>query len=176
MKFHNDFKWNALCQMTPKCNVTDQFAEMLSSPSTCLSVLLNLDVNNKANKQTEPGLEKICLVVTILPEMDVGVSKSHVFLNYSPRALFSQWDTHLHGGAVCSLLPMLFTVGLPPVHSVSVWELTFKELENWCSVINKIAGGRPTSVFIVCSSFWCITSGSRGCCSLAKRCVCLYGI
>lgn len=35
--------------------------------------------------------------------MDVGVSKSHVFLNYSPRALFSQWDTHLHGGAVCSL-------------------------------------------------------------------------
>lgn len=76
--------------MTPKCNVTDQFAEMLSSPSTCLSVLLNLDVNNKTNKQTEPGLEKICLVVTILPEMDVGVSKSHVFLNYSPRALFSQ--------------------------------------------------------------------------------------
>lgn len=106
--------------MTAKCNVTDQFAEMLSSPSTCLLVVLNLDVNKK---KTEPGLEKICLIVTILPEMDVGVSKSHVFLNYSPRALFSQWDTHLHGGAVCSLLPVLFTVGLPPVQSVSVWEL-----------------------------------------------------
>lgn len=48
---------------------------------------------------------------------------------------------------------------------------TFKELENWCSVINKIPGGRPTSVFIVCSIFWCITSGSWGCCSFAKRSV-----
>ncbi|GLD63227.1 tudor and KH domain-containing protein [Lates japonicus] len=28
-------------------------------------------------------------------EMDVGVSKSHVFLNYSPRALFSQWSIPL---------------------------------------------------------------------------------
>ncbi|KAA8581047.1 hypothetical protein FQN60_002628 [Etheostoma spectabile] len=27
--------------------------------------------------------------------MDVGVSKSHVFLNYSPRALFSQWSIPL---------------------------------------------------------------------------------
>uniref|UniRef100_A0A3B4UJ33 Tudor and KH domain containing n=1 Tax=Seriola dumerili TaxID=41447 RepID=A0A3B4UJ33_SERDU len=27
--------------------------------------------------------------------MDVGVSKSHVFLNYSPRALFSQWSVPL---------------------------------------------------------------------------------
>ncbi|KAM6897192.1 tudor and KH domain-containing protein [Xenentodon cancila] len=27
--------------------------------------------------------------------MDVGVSKSHVFVNYSPRALFSQWDVLL---------------------------------------------------------------------------------
>uniref|UniRef100_UPI0037E7AE73 tudor and KH domain-containing protein isoform X2 n=1 Tax=Semicossyphus pulcher TaxID=241346 RepID=UPI0037E7AE73 len=27
--------------------------------------------------------------------MDVGVSKSHVFLNYSPRALFSQWSLPL---------------------------------------------------------------------------------
>lgn len=58
-----------------------------------------------------------------------------------------------------------------------VLALTFKELDNWCSVINKIPGGRPTSVVIVCSRFWCITSGShsRGCCSVAKRsavCVC----
>lgn len=81
--------------MTTKCNVTDQFAVMqclemlkLSSPSTCLSVVLNLDVNKKKNPA---GIgEDLCLIVTILPEMDVGVSKSHVFLNYSPRALFSQ--------------------------------------------------------------------------------------
>lgn len=81
--------------MTTKCDVTDQFAVMqclemlkLSSPSTCLSVVLNLDVNKK--KTPARIGEDLCLIVTILPEMDVGVSKSHVFLNYSPRALFSQ--------------------------------------------------------------------------------------
>lgn len=91
----------------------------LSSPSTCLSVVLNLDVNKKQNSA---GIgEDLCLIVTILPKMDVGVSKSHVFLNYSPRALFSQWDMHLHGAAVGFLLLRGPTVGLPPVHSV--WEL-----------------------------------------------------
>lgn len=85
----------------------------------------SLELGCKQKKKTPAGIgEDLCLIVTILPEMDVGVSKSHVFLNYSPRALFSQWDTHLHGAAVGScVVPALFTVGLPPVHSVSVWEL-----------------------------------------------------
>lgn len=46
--------------MTTKCNVTDQFAVMqclemlkLSSPSTCLSVVLNLDVNKKKNSSRD---------------------------------------------------------------------------------------------------------------------------
>lgn len=82
----------------------------LSSPSTCLSVVLNLDVNekNKQKKKNSAGIgEDLCLIVTVLPKMDVGVSKSHVFLNYSPRALFSQWDVHLHGAARGLLAPAL---------------------------------------------------------------------
>lgn len=47
--------------------------------------------------------------------MDVGVSNSHVFINYSPRAFFSQWDTSLHGTVVSSLLLLGLTFGLPLV-------------------------------------------------------------
>ncbi|KAF3859072.1 hypothetical protein F7725_021471, partial [Dissostichus mawsoni] len=69
---------------------SSDFIDMLkrSSPSTCLAVVLNLDVNKKRARIGED----LCLLVT---EMDVGVSKSHVFLNYSPRALLSQWSIPL---------------------------------------------------------------------------------
>ncbi|XP_044034818.1 tudor and KH domain-containing protein isoform X2 [Siniperca chuatsi] len=63
----------------------------LSSPSTCLSVVLNLDVNKKQSRDRR----RFASYYRDSSEMDVGVSKSHVFLNYSPRALFSQWSIPL---------------------------------------------------------------------------------
>lgn len=155
-KSHND-------EMTLKVQCDWPFAVMLwlemlklSSPSTCLSVVLNLDVNKKKNRARFG--EDLYLIVTILPEMDVGVSKSHVFLNYSPRALFSQWDTHLHGAAVCS--PVLR--GSNILHCwltssafcfcvwvvvLAVWRKKASEsIGCKCSVISGMAGGHPTTV------------------------------
>ncbi len=91
-------------------------------------------------------------------EMDVGVSKSHVFLNYSPRALFSQWDTHLHGAAVCSPVlrgPSILRCWLTSsafcfcvwVVVLAVWRKKASEsIGCKCSVIKGMAGGHPTTV------------------------------
>lgn len=101
----------------------------------CLSVS-SLELGFKeTNKQTDR--QKLLsrdwrrFVSYCLSEMDVGVSKSHVFLNYSPRALFSQWDTHLHGGAVGSSL--LHSVSAPYRGRTSS---SFCRLCNWMRLFN----------------------------------------
>ena len=95
----------------------------LSSPFTCLSVVLNVDINTK-NKLSQDW-RRFASYSRGSSEMDVGVSKSHVFLNYSPRALFSS-ETRIGMVVLCAprpcVVPILSIVGLPPVHSVSVCE------------------------------------------------------
>ncbi|XP_031699918.1 tudor and KH domain-containing protein isoform X2 [Anarrhichthys ocellatus] len=67
-----------------------------------MSVVLNVDVNNTNKPPSKKRAVDWRRFQSFSPdssEMDVGVSKSHVFLNYCPRALFSQWSIPL--GARC---------------------------------------------------------------------------
>lgn len=146
--------------MTTKCNVTDQFAVMqclemlkLSSPSTCLSVVLNLDVNKK--KKLQPGLEKICALLsrfsprwtlecpspmcfsTTVPEpSSPSETRICMVLLWAPAwsqrsSLWAYLQCILFLCGSCSFSFFFFFV---------VFRIGCK-----CLVINGMAGGRPTA-------------------------------
>lgn len=105
----NDLKVQCVW-VTSCCHVVTWNAETFFSLYLSVS---SLDLG--CIQKTEPGdWRRFVSYSHDSSEMDVGVSKSHVFLNYSPRALFSQWDTHLHGGAVCSSV-------LRPLNTLHCW-------------------------------------------------------
>lgn len=134
----------------------------------------SLELGCKQKKKLQPGLEKICALLS----------------RFSPR-----WTLECPS-------PMCFSTTVPEPSSPSetricmvlLWAPAWSQRSSlWaylqcilflcgsysffvvfrigckCSVINGMAGGRPTAVFSVCSSFQYITSGShgQGCCSFA---------
>lgn len=133
-------------QLNIFCHVVTWNAATLSP--FCLSVVLTLDVLKKQSLDWR-RLESHCHDSF---EMDVGVSRSHVFLNCSPRALFSQWDTHLHGGAAWSQYSLLLAylhLILFPCLSRSFSSVKWKASERiWCkySVVSWLAGGGQNTV------------------------------
>lgn len=123
-----EFWWNALHKMTSNCDWPIAFMQWLkmlklSSPSTCLSVVLNLDVNKKIRDWIG---EDLCLIVTILPRWTLECPSPMCFSTTAPEPS-SPSETRICMVVPCAprsyVVLILFTVGLPPVHSVSVWEL-----------------------------------------------------
>lgn len=128
----------------------------LSSPSACLSVLLNLDSKKQTNKQTNKknkysaGIEEdLCLVVSL--RWTLGCP-SPMCSSTTVPGRSSPSETHICMVVVVvvpwaprsRIVSVRLTAGGPPVHSVHF------AIGCNCSTTNRVAGGLPNRVSGVC--------------------------